>query len=124
MERAKKVKELLRSQNLSREGREHLYGTAELCAQLARSRGENEELAFIAGLLHDIVFYLSGSPVNHARRSAAWAEQQLRQMGCFTEAEIRAVHGAIYLHSHKDMVHGPLAELLKEADTAQKHSKT
>lgn len=98
----------------------HLLGTARVCSQLAENRGENPELAYIAGLLHDVAFYLSGSHVNHARRSAAWAEKTLRELGCFEEDEIRIIHGAIYLHSDKTVVHGPFAQLLKEADVLQK----
>ena len=98
----------------------HLRGTAFICARLAESRGENPELAYIAGILHDVIFYLTGSAVNHARRGAQWAEDWLRELGCFEEDEIRIIHGAIYLHSDKTVVHGPMAEILKEADLLQK----
>ena len=120
MDRVEQVKAALEALHLPEEAMDHLLGTAALCEELAKDRGEPLELAVIAGLLHDVSLYLSGSPINHARRSAAWAEELMRKFGCFSEEEIRAVHGAIYLHSDKSTRHGPLAELLKEADTLQK----
>ena len=98
----------------------HLKGTARICAELAEKQGENPELCYIAGFLHDMMLYLTGSTINHAHRSAAWAENTLRLLGCFEEEEIRIIHGAIYLHSDKTVVHGPMAEILKKADLLQK----
>ena len=123
MERIEMVKTALDALQLSQEALAHLLGTAQICGKLAQERGENRELAVIAGLLHDVSFYLTGSPVNHARRSAAWAENTLRVLACFGEEEIRQIHGAIYLHSDKETVHGPLAQILKEADILQKQEK-
>jgi len=120
MERIKRVEAAVEALHLSERSMNHLLGTARICTQLAEIRGEDPELAYIAGLLHDVTFYLTGSSVNHARRSATWAENLLRELGCFGEDEIRLIHGAIYLHSDKMVVHGPFAQLLKEADLLQK----
>ena len=120
MERVKRVKAAVDALGLPQAAMAHLIGTAQICARLAKQRQQPEELAYIAGLLHDVVLYSGGSPINHARRGAAWAENTLRVLGCFGETEIRAVHGAIYLHSDKSVVHGPLAEILKQADLLQK----
>lgn len=116
MERIKRVEAAVNALRLSEHAMIHLLGTARLCAQLAQARGENPELAYIAGLLHDVAAYRNGSSLNHARLGAAWAEKLLRQLGGFAEAEIRVIHDAIYLHSDKTVVHGPFAQLLKEAD--------
>ncbi|WAG63426.1 HD domain-containing protein [Clostridium estertheticum] len=35
----------------------HLYGVAQSCALIALKRGENAELATMAGMLHDIYSY-------------------------------------------------------------------
>ena len=120
MDRISRVKSLLDALHLPVFAMEHLLETADYCLKLAELRGENGELACIAGLLHDVMFYLSGSPLNHARRSADWAWEQLRELGCFDEEELKQIHGAIYLHSDKDIVHGPLEEILKDADILQK----
>ena len=120
MERIKRVEAAVEALRLPERAMAHLQGTARICTQLAKQRGENPELAYIAGFLHDVTFYLTGSAVNHARRGAQWAEDLLGEMGCFGEDEIRTIHGAIYLHSDKTVVHGPMAEILKEADLLQK----
>ena len=120
MERIKRVEAAVNALHLSEHAMVHLLGTARICAQMAEERGENPELAYIAGLLHDIVAYRNGSSLNHARLGAAWAEKLLRQLGGFDEAEIRVIFDAIYLHSDKTVTHGPFAQLLKEADILQK----
>ena len=119
-DRIRRVEAAVEALLLSAHAMAHLRGTAFICARLAESRGENPELAYIAGILHDVIFYLTGSSINHARRGAQWAEDLLRELGCFEEEEIRIIHGAIYLHSDKTVVHGPIAEILKEADLLQK----
>lgn len=120
MERIKRVEAAVEALGLSEDAMAHLLGTAGICAALAEDRGENPELAYIAGLLHDVILYMTDSHVNHARRGAAWAENTLRGLGCFAEKEIRVIHNAIYLHSDKHVCHGPFAQLLKEADVLQK----
>ena len=120
MERIRRLEAAVEALGLSGLEMAHLKGTARICAELAEERGENSELCYIAGLLHDVALYLTGSPINHAHRSAAWAENTLHTLGCFEEAEIRRIHGAIYLHSDKNVVHEPFAQLLKEADVLQK----
>lgn len=51
----------------------HLYGVAQACALLAMKRGENAELAVIAGMLHDISSYATIDSANHAQKSAEMA---------------------------------------------------
>ena len=122
MERIKRVEMAVEALQLPEYAMTHLQGTALICARLAQARGENPELAYIAGLLHcghDHVLRMG----HHARLGAAWAEKLLRQLGGFAEAEIRVIHDAIYLHSDKTVVHGPFAQLLKEADMRQKDGR-
>lgn len=123
MNRVEQVKAIVDALQLPEDAMQHLYGTARYCAILAEKRGENTELAQIAGMLHDIVLFLSGSHINHARRSAQWAENLLRDLDCFTEEEIKKIRAAIYLHSDKEIVHDSFAELLKEADIMEKRQK-
>ena len=40
--------------DITREAMIHLYGVSQACAMIAMKRGENVELAVIAGMLHDI----------------------------------------------------------------------
>lgn len=50
--------------NLSRERLEHSLGTAECAKELAQKFGENEEKAYIAGLVHDCAKCLSEVETN------------------------------------------------------------
>lgn len=97
----------------------HLYGVAQACAMLAKKRGENIELAIIIGMLHDISSYMTMDSTDHAHKSACMAESILKEIGEFTEEEIKIIREAIYYHSDKDMIHAPLDEVLKDADVMQ-----
>ena len=97
----------------------HLYGVSMACVLLAQRRGENSDLAAVAGLLHDIATYKTGDSTAHAHRGAAMAEELLRETKLFSEEEISLVRGAIHSHSDKLNEHAPFAEVLIDADVLQ-----
>jgi len=97
----------------------HLYGVAQACALLAARRGVEAELAVIAGMLHDLHAYAAMDARDHAPKSAEMARTLLQELGSFREDEIAAVCTAIARHSDKQTVHGPLDEVLKDADVLQ-----
>ncbi len=97
----------------------HLYGVAQACALIAQKRGENVELAVIAGMLHDISSYATMDSADHAHKGAEMAEEIMKSLNAFTEEEIEIVCNAIYNHSDKDMVHACFDEVLKDADVMQ-----
>ena len=97
----------------------HLYGVSQACAILAMKRGENAELAVIAGMLHDIYSYANMDPVNHAQKGATKAREILKRLEIFTEEETELICTAIYHHSDKATVHNALDEILKDADVLQ-----
>jgi uncharacterized protein len=97
----------------------HLYGVSATAILLARLRGLDEELAGIAGMLHDLVTYESGDSENHAARSAKRAMEILSELGGFTEGEIACIESSIAHHSDKQTIDGPYDEVLKDADVLQ-----
>ncbi len=97
----------------------HLYGVAQLCALLARKRGENAELAVIAGMLHDIYSYANMDSTDHAHKGATLARKILESLKVFSEEEVETVCTAIYRHSDKEVEHNALDEILKDADVLQ-----
>ena len=92
----------------------HLHGVALAAAILAKKRGENAELATMAGLLHDLWAYKSGSYDDHAHLGAEYARKVLGELTTPEETDI--ICSAIYHHDGKAEVDVPMDETLKDAD--------
>ena len=84
----------------------HLHGVALAAA----------ELATMAGLLHDLYAYKSGSYDDHARLGAEYARKLLEKLALTTPEETDVICSAILHHDNKAEVDGPLDEILKDAD--------
>jgi uncharacterized protein len=97
----------------------HLYGVSAAAALLALRRGQDAELAAVAGMLHDLATYETGTSDDHATRGARRASAVLRSLGAFADLEIEVVCSAIAHHSDKAAVHDAFSELLKDADVLQ-----
>ena len=94
----------------------HLFGTARMAVLLAKKRNLNEDLAYLAGLLHDLWRAKTGISKDHGPEGAALAGSLLDSTGLFTKSEREMICGAIYFHSEKNRRHLPFDELLKDAD--------
>ena len=94
----------------------HLHGVALAAAVLAKKRGENAELATMAGLLHDLYAYRSGSYDDHARLGAEFARKLLEKLEITTPEETEVICSAIRHHDGKAEVDSPMDEILKDAD--------
>ena len=97
----------------------HLYGVSQACALISLKRNENVELSVIAGMLHDIYTYANLDSQDHAHKGAEMARNILNSLSMFSDDEINLICTAIYNHSHKSMIHGPIDEILKDADVMQ-----
>jgi len=97
----------------------HLYGVAQFSALIALKRGENDELAVMAGMLHDIYSYAEMDTVNHARKGATLAKEILTSLRLTNDDETKMICDAIYTHSDKETVHSDFNEVLKDADVFQ-----
>ena len=107
----------------------HLFGVADHAALLAGMRAQNIELAYIAGLMHDLYKFTTGNVERHAEEGAAFARPLLDKSGfarplldksgLFSPKEIETICGAIYYHSDKAHRHLPPDEILKDADVMQ-----
>ena len=104
---------------LRADGYVHMFGVTQACVLLAMKRGEDIELAAAAGYLHDIATYTSGAPTDHAHRGADLARQILEDTSLFSVDEMERICSAIRCHSDKRTEHGPLEEILKDADVMQ-----
>ena len=94
----------------------HLYSVSKFAAMLALKRGLNPEIAATCGMLHDIYQVTAGTSEQHGAKGAVVAEEILRQLGLYSDEEIKIITTAIHWHSKKRKVHGPYEELLKDAD--------
>ena len=94
----------------------HLHGVALTAAILAKKRGADAELATMAGLLHDLYAYKSGSYDDHAHLGAEYARKLLAKLEMTTPEETETICSAIWHHDSKAEVDGPMDEILKDAD--------
>ena len=94
----------------------HLYGVSLAAVMIAEKRGENSELAAMAGMLHDLHAYLSGSYEDHAHKGADLARKILEEEGLTTREETDIICSMIYHHDDKLTVDAPMDEVLKDAD--------
>ena len=97
----------------------HLYGVAQFCTLIALKRGENAELATMAGMLHDIYSYAKMDTKDHAHKGAALAREILTLLQITNDDETKMICDAIYNHSEKEAVHSDFSEVLKDADVFQ-----
>ena len=101
----------------------HLHGVALAATMLAMKRGQDAELAAMAGLLHDLYAYKSGSYDDHARLGAEYAEKLLSKLQITAPEETEIICSAIRHHGSKAVVDSPMDEILKDADVID-HSLT
>lgn len=97
----------------------HLYGVAQFCALIALKRGENAELATMAGMLHDIYSYAKMDTIDHAHKGAILAREILTSLQITNDDETKLICDAIYTHSEKEIIHSNFDEVLIDADVFQ-----
>ena len=97
----------------------HLYGVAQACALIALKRGQNAELAVMAGMLHDIYSHAKKDIEDHAHKGTIMAREILETLEITNDKETDIICDAIYNHSEKEAVHSDFDEVLKDADIFQ-----
>ena len=94
----------------------HLYGVSLAATMIARKRGLDPELASMAGMLHDLHAYKTGSYDDHAHKGAEFARKILGKLELTDEAETDIICSAIYHHDDKYNIDSSMDEVLKDAD--------
>jgi len=97
----------------------HLYGVSQACALIALRRGENVELATMAGMLHDLHTYKVGNHDNHAVLGALLARDVLGELQITSAEETDMICSAIHNHSSKSGQFSTFDEILIDADVMQ-----
>ncbi|MBQ9010357.1 MAG: HD domain-containing protein [Clostridia bacterium] len=95
---------------------DHLHGVSLAAVIIAKRRGEDPELAAMAGLLHDVYAYKKGSYEDHAHLGSAYVRKLLEKAELTTPEETEIICSAIWHHSDKETVDSPMDEVLKDAD--------
>ena len=94
----------------------HLHGVSLAAVMIAKKRGVDPELAAMAGLLHDLYAYKSGSYDDHAHLGAEYAECLLEKLELTSPEETKIICSAIWHHDGKAETDAPMDEVLKDAD--------
>ena len=94
----------------------HSHAVSLLGALLARRRGEDAEVAAIAGLLHDFYAYERRDYADHAHAGAARAKEILESLNLTAPRENEIICSAIFHHDDLVAVDAPMDEILKDAD--------
>ena len=94
----------------------HLHGVSLAAVMIAKKRGENAELAAMAGLLHDLYAYKSGSYDDHAHKGAELARTVPDELSITSAEETDIICSAIWHHDSKAQTDGVMDEILKDAD--------
>ena len=98
----------------------HLHSVALTCALIALKRGEDAELATMAGMLHDFYTYKYKKDFDeHGPKGAVLAREVLAELGLTSEEETEMICTAIHNHSDKQGEFDAFTEILIDADVMQ-----
>ncbi|MCL2427043.1 MAG: HD domain-containing protein [Oscillospiraceae bacterium] len=97
----------------------HMVCVSQFCAMIALKRGENAELATMAGLLHDIHTLVHLDMDKHAKKGAVIARDVLTGMDLTTDEETDMICSAIQHHSKKKGNFSSFDEVLIDADVLE-----
>lgn len=98
----------------------HSYGVASFAALLAVKCGADREIAYIAGLLHDVSLFVSSEYSTHGEESALMATDILNKSGLFIQNEIKTISNAVLNHTAIGVISSSVYdEIIKDADVLQ-----
>ncbi|MBI2017474.1 HD domain-containing protein [Candidatus Daviesbacteria bacterium] len=95
----------------------HSSGCVQIARVLAQKRNLDADIAATASLLHDIYVIVEGKYKDHAKLGAPIAEKILREIGGFSDGEIKTITDAVAHHSEKEVyTDNPYIEIVKDVD--------
>jgi len=114
---------LLNAENTSnkQEAWVQLFGVSNFASMLAMRRGQDAEIAAIAGLLHGFYFSKTGMRDFPGPNSADAVRPILRSTQLFTDDELIIILRSIFYQEDKHRVQGPYEEIIKDAIILQTH---
>lgn len=121
----RKVVEMLLNSPLSDTEREssvvfelkHSSDCCQIAKILSQKRNLDADISTVASVLHDIYVIVEGKYKDHANMGAPIAEKILREVGGFSDNEIKIITDAVAHHSEKEVYSdNPYIELVKDVD--------
>jgi len=97
----------------------HMVCVSQFCALIALRRGEDVELATMAGLLHDIHTFIYFDSTKHAKKGSILAREILTELMLTTEEETDMICSAVRHHSKKSGTFSSFDEVLIDADVME-----
>ncbi len=95
----------------------HAGGVIQIGRLLAQKRKLDIDTAGVASILHDIYVIVNGTYKNHGPLGAPIAEKILKEIGEFSQKEIKIITEVVAHHSEKEIyTNKPYVELVKDAD--------
>lgn len=95
----------------------HSSGCCQIARILAQKRKLDIEISELAAILHDIYVIVEGKYKDHGKLGAPIADKLLREIGGFSEKEIKIITNVVSHHSEKEVYSDdPYTELVKDAD--------
>ncbi len=99
----------------------HLYGVSAIAAMLAVKRRLNQELAAIAGLLHNYYFYKTGISDFPGPNISEAVRPLLRDFNLFAKEEQIVMLKSIFYQEDRGGIHDPYEEIVKDACLLQSY---
>ncbi|MHA6531644.1 CHAP domain-containing protein [Paenibacillus sp. BAC0078] len=93
----------------------HLYGVSNFASMLAMRRGQDPEIAGIAGLLQGYYFYRTGIKDFPGPNSADAVRPILRSTQLFSDEEQHVILRSIFYQENINRTQGPYEEIIKDA---------
>ena len=97
----------------------HMVCVSQFCALIALRRGEDVELATMAGLLHDIHTFVYFDSEKHAKKGSVLAREILTELRLTTDEETDKICSAVRHHSKKSGSFSAFDEVLIDADVME-----
>ncbi|MCP3806632.1 CHAP domain-containing protein [Paenibacillus sp. Lou8.1] len=101
--------------SMKQEAWAHLFGVSNFASMLAMRRGQDVEIAAIAGVLHGFYFYKTGIKDFPGPNSADAVRPILRNTQLFTDEEQLVILRSIFYQGDRHQGHGPYEEIIKDA---------
>lgn len=92
-----------------------LSGVSSFASMLGMRRGQDPEIAAIAGLLHNYYYVKTGIQSFPGHNSADAVRPILRSSELFTEEEMTIILRSVFYQDDRQRSHGPYEEIMKDA---------